>query len=57
MRLAVLDAQMDVVAVEFERAVGEQRAGQQPGLGQDLKAVADAEHRRAALRRAPSPRA
>ena len=42
--LAVLDAQIHVLAVEFERLVAQQRARQQPRLGQDLEAVADAEH-------------
>src|SRR6266568_7999237 len=44
-RLAVFDAQMDVAAGEGERAVRQQRAWQHAGLGQDLKAVADAQDR------------
>ena len=34
---------MDVFAVELQVAVAHQRAGQHPGLGQHLEAVADAE--------------
>jgi hypothetical protein len=47
--LAGLDAQMHVLAVEAQRLVGEQHARQQAGFGDDLEAVADAEHRRARL--------
>ena len=56
-RLAVLDRQRHVAADEADAGVAHQRAGQQPRLGQDLEAVADAEHGDAALRRRPSPRA
>ena len=40
-------------AHEGEARVARQRAGQQPGLAEDLEAVADAEHRQAGARRAP----
>ena len=42
---------------EAQRGVAQQGAGQQPGLGQDLEAVADAEHVAAAARRSLAPRA
>ena len=35
---------MDEFAMELQIAVADQRAGQQAGLGQHLKAVADAQH-------------
>ena len=38
-----------MLAVELQIAVAQHRAGQQPGLEQHLEAVADAEHRAAAL--------
>ena len=41
-RAGVLDAQVDVAADELEADVADERAGQQVGFGQDLKAVADA---------------
>ena len=45
----------DVLAEELQAAVAQHRAGQQPRLEQDLEAVADAQHRTAAVgeRRAP----
>ena len=55
-RVGLLDAQVHVLAAELQAAVAQQRAGQQPGLEQDLEAVADAEHRPAARRRTPAPR-
>ena len=48
-RLAALDADVHVAANEFEAGVRQQCAGQQTGLGQDLKAVANAENRNAAF--------
>src|SRR6185503_17199773 len=36
-RLAGLDAQMDVAAMEAQRLVGEKRAGEEPRFGDDLK--------------------
>ena len=45
-RVVPLDAKMHVLADEFQRRIAHQHAGQQPGLGQHLEAVADAEHRR-----------
>ena len=47
-RAGVLDAQVDVAADELEADVADERAGQQVGFGQDLKAVADA-HDQAAV--------
>ena len=47
----------DRAADEAEPGVAHQRAGQQPGLGQHLEAVADADHRHAASRRVARPRA
>ena len=44
-RVGLLDADADVLAVKLEVAIAQHRAGQQPGLEQDLEAVADAEHR------------
>ena len=48
-RVGLLDAQVHVLAEELQLAVAEHRAGQQAGFEQDLKAVADAEHRAAAV--------
>src|SRR5205814_231967 len=45
----LLDAQVHVLAAVLQAAVAEHRARQQAGLEQYLKAVADAEHRAAAL--------
>ena len=41
------DLQLDLPEVEAKPLVREQRAGEQAGLAQDLKAVADSEHRAA----------
>src|SRR5687768_12652931 len=49
-RVAVLDAKTHRLADELERLVAEQRARQQPGFARNLKSVADAEERAAALR-------
>src|SRR5207247_2215277 len=43
-RVGGLHPHGDEVAHEAERAVGDQRPGQQPRLAQDLEAVADAQH-------------
>ena len=43
-----------MLAVELQVAVAQHRAREQPGLEQDLEAVADAEHRAAAPRERPS---
>ena len=43
-RVGALDAQRDVAADERERRVRPQHARQQPGLAEDLEAVADPEH-------------
>src|SRR5262249_32866227 len=48
--LLPLDAEVDVTADELEVPVPEQSAGKNPGLHQDLKAVADAEYEPAPLR-------
>ena len=45
-------AQPLVAADELAVVVADQRAGQQVGLAEDLEAVADAEHRHPAARRA-----
>ena len=47
----LLDAHADELAVELDVAIAEHRARQQPALEQNLKAVADAEHRAAGRRR------
>ena len=47
-RVGLLDADDDVLAVKLQVTIAQHRAGQQPGLEQNLKAVADAEHRPAA---------
>ena len=44
-RLMILRFQENILAAELERTVPHQRAGQQPCLGQNLKPVADAQHR------------
>ena len=51
--LAGLDPDMDVAADELEAGVAHQRPRQQPRLGQDLEAVADAEGGHAGLGPAP----
>ena len=43
-QVVALDRQPHVAADEAERLVPQQRAGQQPGLAEDLEAVADPEH-------------
>ena len=48
-RVGLLDAHVDVLAEELEAAVAQHRAGQQARLEQNLEAVADAEHRAAAV--------
>ncbi len=48
--LAGLDLEMHIRADELEVLIAHQHARQQPGLGRDLKAVADRQHRHA-LRR------
>ena len=42
--------ELDEAADEAQAGIADQRAGQQAGLGQDLEAVADAEHGGAGLR-------
>ena len=44
-RVGLLDANADVLAMELQIAVAQHGAGQQARLAQNLKAVADAEHR------------
>ena len=48
-RAVGLDLHVDVAALEAEVRVLRERAGQEPAFGQDLEAVADAEHVPAAL--------
>ena len=43
-RVGALHPQMHVVADEFQPRIAHQNAGQQAGLAENLKAVADAEH-------------
>src|SRR6187397_3161362 len=43
-RVSALDAELDVAADEGERVVRAQGPGQETGFGEDLEAVADAEH-------------
>jgi hypothetical protein len=47
--LAGLDPEQHVAADELEGGIAQERAGQEPGLGQHLEAVADAEQGHAAL--------
>src|SRR3979490_3139978 len=49
-RVNLLYAQMHLLAAELESAIPQHCAGEQPGLEQDLKSVADSEHRTAAVR-------
>ena len=49
-RVVVLRFQKNLFATELQRAIPHERARQQPGLGQNLKSIADAQHR-PALRR------
>ena len=49
-RVAPLDAHANVAADELERRVPAQHSREQPGLAEDLEAVADAEHESALLR-------
>ena len=53
--LAVLDPERHGAADEAQPSVAHQRARQQPGFGQHLETVADADHGYAARRRRPSP--
>ena len=55
-RVDLLDADVHVLAAVLQPAVAQHRAGQQPGLEQNLKPVADAEHRTAALGERPHRR-
>jgi hypothetical protein len=48
-RLAGFDLQRHVAADEADAGIAHQRAGQQAGFGQHLKAVAHAQHRHAAF--------
>src|SRR5918911_268871 len=50
-RLGRLDADADMLADEMQIAVANQRAGQKASLAEDLKAVADAEHKAATRRK------
>ena len=52
-RVRLVDADMHVLAAIFQPLVTQHRAGQQPRLEQDLKAVADAEYRPAAFGERP----
>ena len=52
-RVGAFDPQMHVLADEFQPRVAHQHAGQQPGLAEDLKTVADAEHEAAIGREIP----
>ena len=55
-RIGALDPQMHVMADEFQPRIAHQHAGQQAGLAEDLKAVADAEHEAAIGREMRAPR-
>ena len=48
---------VDVAAEEPQRPVAQQRPGHEPGLGEDLEAVADPEHEPALAPRTPRRRA
>src|SRR5438309_11362127 len=52
-RIGLLDAEVDVLAAVLQTTISEHRARQQPGLEQNLKAVADAEDGAAALGEPP----
>ena len=52
-RIGTFDPQMHVMADEFQPRVAHQHAGQQAGLAEDLKSVADAEHEAAIGRERP----
>ena len=49
-RIVAFNLEEDVLAHEFERGVAHQHARQKAGLGQQVKPVADAEHRRTGIR-------
>ena len=54
--IRLLDPHVDMLAAVLELAVSQHRARQQPRLEQHLKAIADAQHRSAALGKLPDRR-
>src|SRR6266545_4475787 len=48
-RVGALDPQADLATDELERGIAHEHARQQPGLAEDLEAIADAEHEAATL--------
>src|SRR5262245_19609333 len=48
-RIGALDSQTNLVTDELERGIAHQHAWQQPGLAENLEAIANAEHKAATL--------